>query len=733
MQDIQFTAADFAGGSGSGFIITTEGVTLAADAVTAVYTSPVITTPFPFNVVVPQWIADTPEMSDLKLRLRTKTAGGDWSQWADIRADNDLTLPGETEMFGELIAVPAADVTHQYLQFSISLGRYAGIAAPIMRQLTITLIDSTDGPTTEEMLAQQAALDAAQLGSGQAANGAAPRPTVISRDVWCTYADCDYTADLYYEPATHMVVHHTVSGNSSSDWAAIVRAIWNFHTYTRGWGDVGYNYLIDRTGVIYEGHLNEDYLNLDVIGTHAAAANAGSMGVALMGTFTSAEENYPDPDNPIVEVPPPVMQAALVDLLAWKADQRNIDVFDASRLVNMNWGLPHLMGHRDVYGGTATTCPGGSAYALLSDLREQVAQRINFISPYIYIDELSSAFTKSNTSWYEGPKGCGNSGHSYYTWNVTDAALSANWGEWRPDVAINGRYEIEAYAPYCDTNGPETKGAVYTVTDSNGSHTVTVSHSANVGEWMSLGEFDLAAGTGNLIRLTDLTVNDSTDYGYGVWFDAIRLRPLEAYAANTAPAVNAWQNQAGVNFTWDIINASSALTTTLQVATDAAFNNMVYTQSWGTAVATAAHTFTQDYADLYWRILFDTTFGHQTVSTATRFGLDTAPPTSQISALFEIPSGGYLMQWQGSDTLSGVATYTIEYRALGDTAWTQFVSGTTDVATVFMPPQPAQTYEFRSQATDQAGNVEAPHSGSDLDTTQATLLSHVIMLPIISR
>ena len=733
MQDIQFTAADFAGGSGSDFVITTEGVTLADDAVTAVYTSPIITTDFPFNVAVPQWLADMPEMTHLDLRLRTKTAGGDWSAWTDIHQDNDLTLPGDTEMTGDLIVVPAADITHQYLQFSISLGRYEGVAAPIMRQLTITIIDSTDGPTTAEMLIQQAALDAARFDSNQTTSGSAPRPTVISREVWCTDADCDYTDGLVYEPATHMVVHHTVSGNSSSDWAAIVRAIWNFHTYTRGWGDIGYNYLIDRTGVIYEGHMNEDYLNLDVIGTHASAANAGSMGVSLMGTFTSAEDNYPDPINPIIEVPPPVMQAAAVDLLAWKADQRNIDVFSASRLVNMNWGLPHLMGHRDVYGGTATTCPGGSAYALLPNLREQVAQRINFTSPHIYIDELSGAFTKSNNGWYEGPRGCGNSGHSYYTWNVTEAALGANWGEWRPDVAVNGRYQIEVYAPYCDTNGPETKGAVYTVTDLHGSQTITVSHSANIGEWMSLGEFDLAAGTGNLIRLTDLTVNDPTNYDYGVWFDAIRLRPLVASAVNTAPAANAWLNQAAVNFAWDVVNADSALTTTLQVATDAAFSNIVHTESWATAVSTATHTFSQNYTNLYWRILFDTAFNIQTISPATRFGLNSDPLASQVTAIFEIPAGGYLLQWQGNATSSSVAAYTVEYRAPGDTAWMQLANGTTAVSAIFTPPNPAQTYEFRSQATSEAGNVEVPHSGADLDTTQSTLLSHVIMLPIISK
>ncbi|HET6443399.1 MAG TPA: hypothetical protein VFI27_02375 [candidate division Zixibacteria bacterium] len=49
-----------------------------------------------------------------------------------------------------------------------------------------------------------------------------------------------------------------MSNNSSSDWAAVARAIWYFQTFTRGWGDIGYNYLVDMNGALYEGHLGGD-------------------------------------------------------------------------------------------------------------------------------------------------------------------------------------------------------------------------------------------------------------------------------------------------------------------------------------------------------------------------------------------------------------------------------------------------------------------------------------------
>jgi hypothetical protein len=101
-----------------------------------------------------------------------------------------------------------------------------------------------------------------------------PKPFVVSRDAWCTHADCDYTDGLEYHPVSHLIVHHTVSNNSSSDWPAVVRAIWNFHTYGRGWGDIGYNYLVDPNGVIYEGHNGGD----NVVGTHASGGQQGQHG-----------------------------------------------------------------------------------------------------------------------------------------------------------------------------------------------------------------------------------------------------------------------------------------------------------------------------------------------------------------------------------------------------------------------------------------------------------------------
>src|SRR5262245_44507247 len=114
-----------------------------------------------------------------------------------------------------------------------------------------------------------------------------PKPPVVTRTEWgCPDGQTTTHGTLSYATVTHLIVHHTAMGNEApnSDWPAIVRSIWNFHVFERGWADIGYNYLIDPDGVIYEGRAGGD----DVVGAHFSGVNAGTVGVAMLGAFTSA-------------------------------------------------------------------------------------------------------------------------------------------------------------------------------------------------------------------------------------------------------------------------------------------------------------------------------------------------------------------------------------------------------------------------------------------------------------
>lgn len=722
MADLWLRGGEFATGLGMGYALSETGLTVAETAVLAIYTSPVITAPISFNAVVPQWAANTSDHEQLELKLRTASASGVWSDWYDIHPHGDWTLPDDPDFVGDMILAPTTDGGHQAVQFTVYFHHLPDMPAPELTQLRLTFLNTMAGPTTAELLAQQQARDAATASEPQTPD-AYPKPAVISRDVWCVpyYGQDCYPTDLQYYPVTHLILHHTVTANDYTDSAAVMRAIWQFHTFSRGWGDIGYNYLVDLSGVLFEGHYGGD----NVVGTHASDANEGSMALSLIGTFTGATQTPPGIQ------PPAAMLNAAAALFAWKADQRDINVFAASRtLPNVPWGLPNLMGHRDVYGGTATTCPGDQAYVLLPWLRQEVADRIGLTDPHIYVDELSGQFSKSNANWYEGPAGCGHNGHSYYTWSTTDPAQSANWGEWRPNVPVNGRYRIEIYAPYCDTDAAETAGAIYTIQHMHGSSTVTISQEDQVGLWMSLGEFDLNAGTGNVIRLTDLT---HTDNDLGIWFDALRLQPIEGAPTLVSPAADVWLNNPLVTFTWAFDNPSMVVWTRLQVATDSGFANLVWDQAWNSAVTSMAVNLGQEYPHLYWRVIMTSTLGNTIYSNTGHLGLDLTAPTSAVTHIYQIPGhAGFLVSWAGSDTLSGVQGYNLSYRAEGDVAWTTWKGNTSLRSDYFYPPD-GRIYWLRSQAIDIVGNVEPANANGDLATSQAILLSHAIMLPIVAR
>ena len=145
----------------------------------------------------------------------------------------------------------------------------------------------------------------------------------------------------------------------------MVRSIWNFHIFTNGWSDIGYNYLIDPNGVIYEGRGGGD----NVLGAHFSCQNSGTMGVSMLGTFTTVQPNI-------------AALASLKEILSWKADQRNLDPTASTYHAGMRETLANISGHRDCNGlaqsCTATECPGEMFYPLLPSIRTEAK---GFVSP----------------------------------------------------------------------------------------------------------------------------------------------------------------------------------------------------------------------------------------------------------------------------------------------------------------------------------------------------------------
>lgn len=191
-------------------------------------------------------------------------------------------------------------------------------------------------------------------------------PEFENRNDWCSTSECPEHSSPSLTSVTHLIVHHSAGPNTSSDWAATVRSIWDFHVNGRGWSDIGYNWLIDPNGVLYQGR--ED----NVQGAHFCAHNSRTMGVCVMGTFTDV-------------TPTTTAINSLEALLAWKSCNRSIAPLESSYHSSTGFTIPNISGHRD---GCATECPGNSFYPTLPDVRQGVVDYIESNCTAVGINQL---------------------------------------------------------------------------------------------------------------------------------------------------------------------------------------------------------------------------------------------------------------------------------------------------------------------------------------------------------
>lgn len=695
--------------------------------------SAVFDAPEPFNAVVVQWepTADgSGSLLDPFFLMEIRTGhDGDWSEWQPIQPSADFTEEEDALVAGDMIFVDGGAGTDTQVQLRTA----QDLTLP---KVLMTYIDSTGGPTTEELVL---AMDALNRSNGIAfldqQDEDNPKPNIISREVWCTNDSlcrpnegnsgngCVDSDRLYYvDDLSHLVVHHTVTSNDATNWAPIVRAIWSYHAFSRCWGDIGYNYLIDPYGNIYEGHRGGD----NVMGTHAGYINADSMGVALMGTFTEDGPPY------YGIKPPAAMEAALVDLLSWKADLEQIDPWDASFAPSLGSGRPNLMGHRDAHG--TTSCPGQQAHDMLPQIRGQVATRLDFVQDRIFIDELSAAFERSNANWYTGTYNCGFNGNALYTYSTTNPAEAVNNATWSFEVPIDGYYVVDAHIPFCNTGENETNSAFYTIRHSNGETQVTLDHEDHVGLWGKLGSYEFKAGESYSVYLTDLALEN----GGVMWFDSVRLTPASGedlpapQLGLVQPEDGTWQGQREIAFTWSAEDLSAEQEIEIKFSTNISMTEIVQTVTVPSDPNFAIVTLDQAYSELYWQIVADNsfTFGESEVW---RLGIDDVPPSTEIEFVTRNEIGNYTIQIAGSDGEGiGIEGYTVETRILNSrSGWTKLTENTTAATVVFNPPDPNVQYEFRVTGVDALGNTEMVSDDAKATSEDAVNVRPVQYVPMV--
>jgi hypothetical protein len=191
-------------------------------------------------------------------------------------------------------------------------------------------------------------------------------PSLFPREAWGANEAIRRGTPRFAPSVQFAVVHHTAGSNSytAAQSAAIVRGIQVYHVRGNGWHDIGYNFLVDRYGQVFEGRYGG--VERNVIGAHAEGFNTGSTGVAVLGTYGSATLR-------------PAARTAVANLLAWRLDVAHVDP-----LSNLMWtsggnarfasGVPVALravsGHRDT---GFTTCPGAGLYSQLTAISQQAA------------------------------------------------------------------------------------------------------------------------------------------------------------------------------------------------------------------------------------------------------------------------------------------------------------------------------------------------------------------------
>ena len=170
-----------------------------------------------------------------------------------------------------------------------------------------------------------------------------------------------------YARAGHVVVHHTAGTNSysSGQSASIVRGIYYYHAVTLDWGDIGYNFLVDKFGTVFEGRSGSVAAPAGKmsVGAHARGVNTGTMGISMMGDYSAVSPSDAQLSSVGKMAGWFLKRAGISDVAGWAG----LHVWTTERYqAGSTISMPRILGHRDV---GYTTCPGNVGYSRLGAIR----------------------------------------------------------------------------------------------------------------------------------------------------------------------------------------------------------------------------------------------------------------------------------------------------------------------------------------------------------------------------
>lgn len=237
---------------------------------------------------------------------------------------------------------------------------------------------AADDPSADDPTADDPAADDPADGEVGAAGGVSPdrlRPAIVTRAQWG--ADESLRKPIAWNSTIKaVVVHHTATANgyTRAQAPAIIRGVYVFHIKGRGWSDIGYHFLVDRFGTVYEGRKGS--LDKVPLGVHTGGFNTHTIGVSIIGDYTQA--------TPSAATLAGVAQVAAWKLATFERDPLGTTVLTARSgsthpVKKPGWtgSVPVILGHRDL---GSTACPGKSVHSRLGTIRSAAAEQVKRVA-----------------------------------------------------------------------------------------------------------------------------------------------------------------------------------------------------------------------------------------------------------------------------------------------------------------------------------------------------------------
>ena len=260
-----------------------------------------------------------------------------------------------------------------------------------------------------------------------------PKPPIVSRAGWNADESLNDESPEYEDTVKAVFVHHTAqtSTYSCNDSAAIVRGLHAFHVKSNGWKDLGYNFVVDKCGTVFEGR--KGGVDRPVIGAHTYGFNRETTGIAVIGTYTDAGATS-------------AATTAVARVAAWKLGQYGADpagtvalttgadgnnYFGKKFTARGTYTFSRISGHRD---GFNTQCPGTKLYAQLPAIRAYAAGPVTGLA----VTSVTGGASLSGTTYY------------------TKSDITVGWSATTPAAFITGYQVLVDGTPVASAAGSAT-------------------------------------------------------------------------------------------------------------------------------------------------------------------------------------------------------------------------------------------------------------------------------------